>query len=323
MKWRVLLTLLSIAFAIPFAPVPAHAQVTSYIVVVTLDGELFALDSPTGTRVGESISTNQADSLALTPDGRFAMVAGSGSCCSYVDFVDVGTRTSLGTADIDSHRNVSAGAVSPDGTRLYLTVNQNLVVIDVATRAQVGEFPNCGISVAVAPDGRHVYCSDLLDGVRVFDVEQQRIIRTIPMPSSNSVDIAITPDGLLAYVAGNAIVTPIDLRTHTPLPSIPMARTPYRLAISPDGRFVYVTADNFVYVIYRRTQSVIATLEVGQGLRTPVITPDGATVYIVSFARPYTTEVIDVIGPAMTQRSGASGARPSTSAPTFSPRACR
>ena len=63
----------------------------------------------------------------------------------------------------------------------------------------------------------------------------------IPVGSSPSA-IAITPDGMTAYVANSnvATVTPIDLTTNTPGTPIAVGINPEVIAITPDGTTVYV-----------------------------------------------------------------------------------
>jgi YVTN family beta-propeller protein len=100
--------------------------------------------------------------------------------------------------------------------------------------------------------------------------------------------IAITPDGLRAYVgnsAGNS-VSVIDVPTRQTVGSpIPVGQHPSGIAIAPDGLHAYVansqTGENSVSVIDTRTNQTVGTpIPVGTNPTSIAITPDGARAYV-------------------------------------------
>ncbi|HET9529122.1 MAG TPA: hypothetical protein VFQ92_02130, partial [Blastocatellia bacterium] len=79
--------------------------------------------------------------------------------------------------------------------------------------------------------------------------------------------IAITPDGLRAYVVNQVsrTVSVIDLSTDAVIATIGVGDTATKVAITPDGSRAYVTnqSDNTVSVIATATNAVIDTIAVG------------------------------------------------------------
>ena len=103
--------------------------------------------------------------------------------------------------------------------------------------------------------------------------------------------IALTPDGMFAYVANtdSNSISVIATATNTVATTIPLAESPYNIALTPDGRFAYVPTgpSNSVLVIATATNTVAATIPIGSGIvqSVPVfvaITPDGAFAYVAN-----------------------------------------
>jgi YVTN family beta-propeller protein len=100
--------------------------------------------------------------------------------------------------------------------------------------------------------------------------------------------IAITPDGLFAYVtvggSGANEVTVIDMTTNLVAEHIPVGDRPRGVAITPDGSKVYVAnwGGPTVSVISTTTNDVVATVNVAEGPRGLDMTPDGSSVYVAS-----------------------------------------
>ncbi|MDF3293222.1 Ig-like domain repeat protein [Streptomyces silvisoli] len=98
--------------------------------------------------------------------------------------------------------------------------------------------------------------------------------------------VAITPDGLHAYVAneGSNNVSVIATATNTVTATVPVGTTPFGVAITPDGLHAYVTnsGDNTVSVIATATNTVTATVPVGTTPLGVAITPDGLHAYVAN-----------------------------------------
>ncbi|MDX3853666.1 Ig-like domain repeat protein, partial [Streptomyces sp. AK02-01A] len=99
-------------------------------------------------------------------------------------------------------------------------------------------------------------------------------------------DVAITPDGLRAYVAnsGDNTVSVIDTVTNTVTATIPVGSAPFGVVVTPDGLFVYVTnsGDDTVSVISTATNTVTATIPVGSVPLEVTVTPNGLFAYVAN-----------------------------------------
>lgn len=166
--------------------------------------------------------------LALSPDGRFAIVSNDG-----------------------------AAANSANGASDALTPGYSLCVVDTKTLRIVSTFRDASaaffMGVAAAPDPSDrsraiVLASDGAAGtVRVFGLDASGQLTTdgvpIALPSGGThrafpAEIAVTPDGRTAFVAdnlGNSVVA-IDVQSRSVLRSLPVGDFP--LYVAADSRYV-------------------------------------------------------------------------------------
>ena len=92
-----------------------------------------------------------------------------------VSVIDTATNTVAATISLGTNQNPFGVAITPDGTRAYVTINfpNNFVsVIDTATNTVVATIPvGAGpIGVAITPDGTRAYVTnDGSDTVSVID----------------------------------------------------------------------------------------------------------------------------------------------------------
>src|SRR5438876_90859 len=74
-----------------------------------------------------------AEAIVVSPDGRWVYVGNSAS--QAVEVIDTATNSVVGTVPIAHAYDVPGLAISPDGSRLYVTTySQDLFVIDTAAR---------------------------------------------------------------------------------------------------------------------------------------------------------------------------------------------
>jgi DNA-binding beta-propeller fold protein YncE len=183
--------------------------------------------------------------VAITPDGRTAYVTGStGSGSGTLTPIDLSTNTpetpiTLGTLPY-------AIAITPDGSTAYVSdIEDNTVTpIDLATNTPGTPIPIIGpVAIAITPDGSTAYVASYYGTVVPIDLATNTSGTPITIPSAARA-IAITPNGLSAYVAssgtmqgqrsfGSGSVTPIDLATGTPGPSITVGSQLPAIAITP------------------------------------------------------------------------------------------
>ena len=192
--------------------------------------------------------------IKISPDGRFAYVIHGGGDTNTVTVVDTATNTVVGalqSADVFP----GSGAVSPDGTYLYLPDygSRNVLQIDTATRTVTKRIPvgeGTGF-VAVSPDGRTLYTSrnqpsppgspPVRGTVGVVDVASGAVTE-IQLNGFDAWEPVLSADGTRLYVAqgGFKSVAIIDTTTKQLISIVNVGNNPRGLAISADGQFLYV-----------------------------------------------------------------------------------
>lgn len=160
--------------------------------------------------------------VAITPDGSTAFVTNNGSDnVSVINLLtnQVGTPIPVGDTPFGM-------AITPDGTKAFVAnnVGDSVTPIDVVTKTAgppipVGHYP---YGVAITPDGKTVIVGNgATTGVNpptstyslsFIDVATMTVRSTLPISSAPK-EIAVTPDGLQAFVSSSpsAIVIPIDV----------------------------------------------------------------------------------------------------------------
>jgi YVTN family beta-propeller protein len=136
-----------------------------------------------------------------------------------------------------------------------------------------------------------VYVTDVsINTVTVIDAASNTITATITV-DNNPEEIAITPDGMRAYVTcgsfGTSSSVPvIDTATNTVITTIPMPFGSFArgIAITPNGKTAYVSnfAANMVSRIDTATNTVTGTIPVGNNPVGVAISPDGTRAYVAN-----------------------------------------
>ena len=229
--------------------------------------------------------------VTVSPDGGTLYVAG------WTDAVWVYDTSDHSLIDtITLSNQPTRMAISPDGSRLYVTMSyaSAVSIIDTSNNSvvdTVSVWPG-GISphgVAVSPDGTHVYVANQANAsnsVSVIRTSDNTEIAEIPTGGALPTSVAVSPDSTRVYVTnlGSGTVSVIDAVTWTVVLTIPVAGA-YDIAISPDGSLAYVTQESsdLVSVIDTATNTVIDAVAVS-GPFAIAITPDGNRLYITTVA---------------------------------------
>lgn len=204
--------------------------------------------------------------LTLSADGRYVMAPVMG-VTPGVMMIDTATRTPAAYLAIDGVGTMTPTdiASSPDGSRLYVTLN--------GQASQSGE----GLLVAIDP-----FSGMTLGTARVGN-----------LPTG----VVLSKDGRLAYVAnsGGGSVTVVDAWGMSPIGLLQVGVSPQKLAITPDGSRVLVTnkGSGTVTMINTMTNTIIATVNVGKSPLDVAVSLDG-TLAFVSNKDDGTISVIDI-----------------------------
>ena len=125
-------------------------------------------------------------------------------------------------------------AITPDGLTAYATCPFDGQVVPIDLVSNTPEAPIEVMSSKKAPS------TFPINGL------SEKYEDVAAAQSSGPAGIAITPDGSTAYIANiydNSVIG-IDLKTKTPVATIPVGNTPFSIAITPNGRTAYVVNSN-------------------------------------------------------------------------------
>lgn len=164
------------------------------------DENVSVIDTATRQVVGSPIAVgDEPVNVVFSPDGKTAYVNNEATSkpAGSVSVIDTATRQSVGTIPVGGEP--WGLGLTPDGTRLYVSNNEDdtVSVIDTATRQVVGTPIPVGdepYELASTPDGKSVYVALYgdVDGVSVINTQTGQA-STIPV-AGGPWQVAIGPD---------------------------------------------------------------------------------------------------------------------------------
>ena len=186
---------------------------------------------------------------------------------AYVTNETSGDMTVIDSSNMEVVENVHLGKrprgihASPDGKLLYIALSGSPI-----------GGPNVDESTLPPPDKS-------ADGIGVFDIAQNKIVRTIE-GGSDPENFAVSKDGKWIYVSNEDDdgVSFIDLTSGKLVPpTIKTGEEPEGVTLTADGKLIYSTAeaDGTVSVIDVEGRKLIKTFKVGRRPRNVVFLPDG------------------------------------------------
>jgi YVTN family beta-propeller protein len=182
-----------------------------YVSDAALDS-VFVIATASNTKIAAVPTKPFPAGLDVTPDGSFVYVANLSS--------DSVTVFETATNQVVANIGVGGGQVDAlafqDGSAVYVTrADGMLMVISPATNTVVDSVPVGAIPQFMGsyPGGRDLFVATTAALV-IVDTESNSVSQTIPVPGV-PFDVAIAPDGTLAYVScnGNGTVSVIVLAT--------------------------------------------------------------------------------------------------------------
>jgi YVTN family beta-propeller protein len=209
---------------------------------------------------------DQPIGAAFSPNGGTAYVTNLfGKSVSVIDVASSRVTARISTRPFQPF----VVRVSPDGGRLYIATNNNVVLIastatnQIINRVEVGFAPN---GFAVHPDGRRMYVSAFLGGtVSEVDMTTERVVRTFFVGGIPQ-DMALNRKGTRLYVANEAgYLNEIDLQSGSQLPRIPLAGGGFGVGVTADDVEAYVSepAEGLVQVFTLQNRRLKWTIDVG------------------------------------------------------------
>lgn len=242
------------------APAPPSSPAVAGLLVGNKSAaSLWHLDMADGRRMGEVATGEGPHEIAVSPDGRTAVVADYGTgdeAGNTLTVIDLGGGAAR-TITLGEHRRPHGLRFLPGGQRLVATTegSEALVVVDLAAGAverAIDIGPGKGHMVALSADGGIAYVSKVESGhvVRVDlaaamaadgDAARTAAVREAPA-GAGAEGIDVAPDGTV-WVSNreDGTVTVHDPGSLEVLDTLDSPGFPIRLVFTPDGRHALVT----------------------------------------------------------------------------------
>jgi YVTN family beta-propeller protein len=190
--------------------------------------------------------------FAISANGQVTIIQ-TNSGGDNVHLIDPATNKVIG--EIKGLPANHGAAASPDGTRIYVSVegNNSFAIVDVKTLAIIKSIPLSGRpnNITVSKDGKKVYVAIAAQpgAVEVIDTVSMTSIKRIPTNGAEH-NVYVTPDGkhLVAGSVGGRNLAVIDTATDQTLWSMfDQGVRPITFDTNPDGstRNMYVELSNF------------------------------------------------------------------------------
>lgn len=198
-------------------------------------------------------------------------------------------------------------AVSPDGTRAYVTNyggGKSISVIDTGSNTVVDTIAltDDPRGIAVSPDGTrlHVTLSDQ-DLLAVIDAASNTLVDTFSTGDAPA-GVAVTADGARLYVANfhGGTVSVIDSATGTAVTTVSVGNSPGEVVLGLDGTRAYVSNywGDSISIIDTASYAVLEDIAVGARPAGLSPSPDGKWVYVANQGDAFISTVRAQGGPA-------------------------
>ncbi|MHC4428844.1 MAG: YncE family protein [Planctomycetota bacterium] len=248
--------------AVAAAAAPATAQMTGTLVVLNkAEASASILDLASGKETGRLPTGEGPHEVAISPDGRTAVVANygarhGGDTLTVIDLHKLrpqdaavrGKQEVTKTIELGDHHRPHGIEYMADGKRVVVTAEaeQYVLVVDVEAGEKVHAIKTgqrVTHMVVLGAQEKRAYASSIGSGtVSVLDLESGVVVETIKTgEGAEGIDIA--PDGREVWVSnrGADTLSIIDTGTLEVVETLACADFPIRLKFTPDGGHVLVS----------------------------------------------------------------------------------
>lgn len=261
------------------------------------------------------------DSLAITPDSRYAYVVNNNNYGianqDTVTVLNLKNNTLKQTIHDGSFKGPFKISISPNGKKAYVANSDGttLSIIETKHNTVIGIIDGFDgpSGVGITPDGKFAYVNNyggpqgVGSGngttVSVVNLKTNTIIEEITVGQAPAA-LALSPDGKFAYVInyvdGNpdtGTISIIKTKTNTVIDTIPGFFGPFGIAITPDGKYAYVTnfgSNNFApfgttvsVVKLGHDPKIVKTIDLAIQPSGIAITPNGCFAYVTNYNTLY------------------------------------
>lgn len=268
-------------------PAPAQSFTGTLVASNMTTGTAQLIDAATGRSLAVFPTAVAPHEVAVSHDGRWAVVAEYGDrngVGKSLLVIDVARGVVARRIELESLPRPHGVHFLPGDKELVVTseVNGVIGVVDFASGAVTGTIETGGQTshmVTTTPDGRTAATTNLRSGsVSVFDLPS-RTRRAVHVVGTPVEGVAITPDGKEVWAGANAAkqVIVVDAATGKTA-TIDGFGFAYRIAITPDGRTAVVTdpGSEHVHLVDVAARTIRASIPIPAVSGQPA-SPQGVT----------------------------------------------
>ena len=234
--------------------------------------EIAVLETHTFRLLDRIEVASQPLDMSLSRDGRTIYVSNSGAASiTAIDVATHATRV-LSLNGIGRGPYGIAAAGDGSNIYVTDIGNAQVVAVDGTGRElQRIDVPEVPRSLALSPDGTRLYVTSLSAGeLTIIGIPENEIVATVPLPATAVFAVEPSPDGRKVYLTGNedGILIVVDARRNQVIKTVKIGSNPRDITISPGGDRVFVTsaASNEIFVLDAQSDDI---LEVYSAAGTP------------------------------------------------------
>lgn len=242
------------------------------LVVLNKSDANITLHDPTSGDVLATLDVGAGPHEAATsPDGSRVVVCNYGERTpgTTLTVIDASERKVLRTIDLLEYQRPHGIVFLPDGKRVLVTaeVEKKLLVVNISlgkVESAIDTDQELSHMVAVAPDGKHAYVSNIGSGsISVLDLVAHETIDVVET-GAGAEGIAVQPKTGAIWVTNRSAntVSVIDPVTHLIRKQIETGTFPIRVGFTPDGTRALVSCakDDAVQIYDSASFELVATV---------------------------------------------------------------